>query len=149
MASKPSVSDVLSPFPAECLGWFCAGYHISDAPGRAGTIREFLLRSGLVPEDAATLPAIEDTLNRVIRLAPAWITLEKKMTATVSPIFCNTAGAMLACARPQEWQPFNGKSTCTCGHRSVLWRSCDAVFLTFGMGMRRGQVCFLRCFKCN
>eukprot|EP00959_Pyramimonas_sp_CCMP1952_P400941 8401393-Pyramimonas_sp.AAC.1 len=101
-------------------------------------MRGFSLRSGLVPEAVATTLAIEDTLKKIIQQALSWITLKPRKTATVSPFVCNRF-ALAAQSCFQGWQPFNGKSLCACGQTNVLWRSYDAVFFTFSMGMRRGR----------
>eukprot|EP00959_Pyramimonas_sp_CCMP1952_P063873 1334515-Pyramimonas_sp.AAC.1 len=45
-SADSDVVAALRPFPPSVLGWFCLGYHISDAPGRVSTIVDFLKRSG-------------------------------------------------------------------------------------------------------
>jgi hypothetical protein len=124
-----ALEDLLEPFPVLSLGWFCLGYNLSDAPGRADSIRALLLRAGVTTVDVATLDNVNRVLQRVVANAPRAITLQVSPVALVSPLQIQGAGessALTSYAAP--WAPYAGGCSCTCGRRLVRWRSAPAVF---------------------
>lgn len=69
------LTQLMRPFPPQALGWFCLGYHMSDALGRAAVIQRFLSRSG-VPSGACTTANVQIVLTRLLQQCPQWIVLQ-------------------------------------------------------------------------
>ena len=81
--AEVTVSGLTFPLPPTALGWFCLGYHMSDAPGRAATIFSLLQQAGFRPESEGTAQAI---LNRLLRSAPQTVTFAVRPLAAVAPV---------------------------------------------------------------
>ena len=143
------LATLLHPFPSCCLGWFCLGYHLSDAPGRVSAIVDLLLRSALVPASTATPQAVSQVLLRLLKERPRLISLQASPWAACAPLARQGAATSVLTLRASEWAGFSGKSTCLCGNALCRWRSAPATFLTLSRGMVLGTVVFLRCFACG
>jgi hypothetical protein len=141
---------VMRPFSVCCLGWFCLGYHLSDAPGRAATIQGFLLHARIVTADIATIANVRIVLQRLLTTAPEWVTLSQLPTASLVALSlpCRAVGSALV-AHPGPWIPYAADPVCTCGRDLVRWRVGSAVVFTLASGMLRGTVVYLRCFSCK
>lgn len=139
--------QVMDPFPAHCLSWFCLGYHMTDVIGRDACVADLLRRSQLVPAELCTEAKVRPVLAKILRLHPAWITLAQSNVAAVSVISVGSPLVHSFAPCVQEWAPV-AVSSC-CGKALVRWRLSPASFFTLASGMRRGTVMFFKCYKCG
>ena len=69
---------LMAPIPIACLGWFCLGYHLADAPSRVTSVRALILASGLVDADIVT--------EHILLRAPAILTTHPRPFAVAQPL---------------------------------------------------------------
>ena len=76
----------MAPLPPPCLGRFCSGYHIADAPSRVACVRSLLEISGLVSGQVAAESNVSKALGSVFQHAPHLISRAKEPLATAQPL---------------------------------------------------------------
>ena len=77
---------LMAPMPIACLGWFCLGYHLADAPSRVASVRALILASGLVDADIVTEHNVGEVLKKILLRAPAILTTHPRPFAVAQPL---------------------------------------------------------------
>ena len=141
---------LMVPIPMSCLGWFCLGYHLADAPSRVASVRALILASGLADADLVTEYNVAEALKRILNRAPSILTMQTRPFAAAQPLPApgfEQVATLSQFAGPVV--PYAGTLDCTCGRRLVRWKLLPAVFLTLAAGLVHGHTLVLRCFHCH
>ena len=140
---------LMAPIPIACLGWFCLGYHLADAPSRVASVRALILASGLVDADIVTEHNVGEVLKKILLRAPAILTTHPRPFAVAQPL---PAPGLEQVATLNQFAgpvvPYADTLDCKCGRRLLRWKLLPAVFLTLAAGLVHGHIMVLRCFHC-
>ena len=140
----------MAPLPPPCLGRFCSGYHIADAPSRVACVRSLLEISGFVLRQVVTESNVSKALGSIFQHAPHLISRAKEPLATAQPLPLPGSDKIAALAQYAVPVVANvGSPTCPCGRKLVRWKRLPAVLMTLATGKLHGHVLVLRCFHCK